>query len=159
MPARYVPVAAVRPVMVTMMSQRPQNISAIGVIGVRPCSANWATRAGGMAMLNAQEQKIQKAPTMNSATTVATGTSDRGVLVSSATVLMTSNPVKDRMPKRTPWKIAFHPPVAAAGLNGAAVTCPSDPRTTKMVRVNAKMVAISKAMTSSAVLADTLMLR
>src|SRR5579875_1282730 len=155
MPARYVPVDAVIPVIVTMTSQRCQKIAAIGVIGVKPELASLATWAGGIAMLKAQEHTIQNTPTISNEATVATGTRERGVFVSSATVLTTSKPVKDRMPKSTPRKIALAPPVAADGLSGAAVRCPSVPRTMKIVAVSARIVTISKHMNTSAVLADT----
>jgi hypothetical protein len=132
---------------------------AIGVIGVTPEDARAATLLAGTAMLNAHEVTTQNTPTISSETIVASGISDFGVLVSSATVLTMSKPVKARMPNRTARLIADQPPVAAAGLNGLALKWPCRAWTTKMVMVSAMIVAISNSRKTSADRAVTVTLR
>src|SRR3954447_843276 len=139
-----------------MMSARCQKSLAIGVIGVTPWLARFATSLAGTDRLKAHDVKIQKAPTTRTDTIVASGMSRFGVFASSATVLATSKPVNERIPNSTAEVIALTPPFAVDGSNGAADSFPSPPTTQRMVRLSASTVTTSKAMKYSAVLAETL---
>jgi hypothetical protein len=127
----------------TKIWPHPQYCLAMGPAAVRPEAVSLWTSETGTDMEKAQEFSAQKTPTPTQASSVALGRRLRGALASSETVEITSNPVKDKIPRMIAVQKTLNPPLMVAGLNGARVNPPLTIFSTMIVADRATTMVIS----------------
>ena len=131
----------------------------MGPAAVRPEAVSRWTSETGTEMENAHEFRAQKTPTPTQASSVALGSRLRGALASSATVEITSNPVKDKIPRMIAVQKTLNPPLMVPGLNGASVNPPFTIFSTMIVADKATTIVISMPMNRTDDRVDTLIPR